>query len=267
MDDIIEILKSFQNNQISMEEAEKLLRANLIEQVGDLAKLDIFRKTRTGVPEVIYASNKPNRMLLEIIDSFLTKKNFAIISRYASDQKDLIIQKFENNTKYYTEVNDLGRIIILKEKSFRFTKKKGKVGIITAGSSDILVAEEAKVILQAMGCETISSYDVGIAGLHRIFTPLSTMIKMGVHVVIVCAGMEGTLPGVVAALIDIPVIGVPTSTGYGMGEKGKGALITMLQSCSPGLLVVNIDNGFGAGASAALIANKIGESLNIAKLE
>ena len=110
-----------------------------------------------------------------------------------------------------------------------------------------------------MGCKVLTSYDVGIAGVHRIFTPLSDMIKKGVHVIIVCAGMEGTLPGVVAALVDIPVIGVPISSGYGMGEKGKGALTTMLQSCSPGLLVVNIDNGFGAGASAALIANKISE--------
>ena len=108
-----------------------------------------------------------------------------------------------------------------------------------------------------MGCEVITSYDVGIAGVHRIFSPLSTIIQKGAHVVIVCAGMEGTLPGVVASLVDVPVIGVPISSGYGLGANGKGALITMLQSCSPGLLVVNIDNGFGAGASAALIANKM----------
>jgi hypothetical protein len=108
-----------------------------------------------------------------------------------------------------------------------------------------------------MGCEVFTGYDVGIAGFHRIFKPLSDMIKNEVDVIIVIAGMEGTLPGVVAALVDVPVIGVPVSSGYGLGAKGKGALTTMLQSCSPGLLVVNIDNGFGAGASAALIANKI----------
>ena len=108
-----------------------------------------------------------------------------------------------------------------------------------------------------MGCEVISSYDIGIAGMHRIFTPLSQMIQKGVNVIIVCAGMEGTLPGVIAALVDIPVIGVPISSGYGLGASGEGALITMLQSCSPGLLVVNIDNGFGAAASAAIIANKM----------
>ena len=108
-----------------------------------------------------------------------------------------------------------------------------------------------------MGCEVITSYDIKIAGIHRIFSPLSDMVKKGAHVVIVCAGMEGTLPGVVASLVDVPVIGVPISSGYGLGANGKGALITMLQSCSPGLLVVNIDDGFGAGVSAAMIANKI----------
>ncbi|MFX1586918.1 MAG: nickel pincer cofactor biosynthesis protein LarB, partial [Promethearchaeota archaeon] len=157
---------------------------------------------------------------------------------------------------YVLKTNELAKIMIIKEKDYEFQKKGGVVGIITAGSSDIPVAEEAKVIAESMGCSVITSYDLGIAGIHRIFTPLSEMIKKGVHVIIVCAGMEGTLPGVVAALVDVPVIGVPISSGYGLGEKGIGALTTMLQSCSPGLLVVNIDNGFGAGASAALIANR-----------
>ncbi|MHA1106425.1 MAG: nickel pincer cofactor biosynthesis protein LarB [Promethearchaeota archaeon] len=223
-----EILNKLLKKECSIEDAEKSLKANLIEEVGDLAKLDIFRKVRTGVVEVIYAENKTPQMVLDITNSFLDSKNYAIIS-------------------------------IITRKPFEFTRKKGKIGIITAGSSDIPVAEEAKVIAESMGSEVISSYDLGIAGIHRIFNPLSEMIKTGVHVIIVCAGMEGTLPGVVAALVDIPVIGVPVSSGYGLGEKGLGALTTMLQSCSPGLLVVNIDNGFGAGASAALIANRAEE--------
>lgn len=257
MNNIKEILKKLLKKECSLEEAEILLKANLIEEVGDLAKLDIFRKTRTGVPEVILAQNKEPQIIIDIIKNFLRTNKFAIISRYVENQKKLIIKAFENKNKYDIEINDLGKIIIIKEKLFNFAKKGGIIGIITAGSSDILVAEEAKVIAKIMGCEVMTSYDVGIAGIHRIFIPLSNMIKKGVHVIIVCAGMEGTLPGVVAALVDIPVIGVPISSGYGIGEKGKGALITMLQSCSPGLLVVNIDNGLGAGASAALIANKI----------
>lgn len=251
-----DILKELIDEKISIEEAEKILRAKLIEDVGDLAKLDVFRKIRTGVPEVIYAQSKNAQMVIDIVTSFLKSKKFAIISRYNEEQKDNIVKIFQNND-YDVNINKLGKIIVIKEKSFDFERKNGVVGIITAGTSDIPVAEEAKEILKSMGCEVITSYDVGIAGVHRIFSPLSNMVKKGAHVIIVCAGMEGTLPGVVASLVDVPVIGVPISSGYGLGANGKGALITMLQSCSPGLLVVNIDNGFGAGASAALIANKM----------
>ena len=259
MSEIKDILLKLLEKKISLEDAEKLLKANIVEEVGEVAKLDIFRKTRTGTPEVIFAQNKDPQILKEIISGFLKRKNFTIISRYNDEQKEIILENFGNNRDYVIDINELGKIIVIKETSYNFAKKGGIIGIITAGSSDIPIAAEAKVIAETMGCEIITSFDVGIAGIHRIFTPLSDMIKKGVHVIIVCAGMEGTLPGVVAALVDVPVIGVPISSGYGMGEKGKGALITMLQSCSPGLLVVNIDNGFGAGASAAIIANKIAE--------
>ena len=258
MDDIREILNRLLKKECSIEEAEKLLKANAIEEVGEFAKLDIFRKIRTGIVEVIYAENKTPELTLNIINSFLKKNRFAIVSRFGDETATLISKEFKDNERYSLEINELAKILIVKEKSYKFEKKEGIVGIITAGSSDIPVAEEAKVIAVSMGCEVFTSYDLGIAGIHRLFTPLSEMVKSGIHVIIVCAGMEGTLPGVVAALVDIPVIGVPISSGYGLGEKGIGALTTMLQSCSPGLLVVNIDNGFGAGASAALIANKMG---------
>ncbi|NHJ23614.1 MAG: nickel pincer cofactor biosynthesis protein LarB [Candidatus Lokiarchaeota archaeon] len=251
-----EILQKLLNNECSVEEAEKLLKANIIEEVGDLAKLDVFRKLRTGIVEVIFAESKTPEMVIHIINSFLEKNKFAIVSRFREDQMTVIRQTYNKNNGYILEVNNLAKVVVIKTKEYEFKKNRGIIGIITAGSSDIPVAEEAKVIAQSMGCEVITSYDLGIAGIHRIFNPLSEMIKKGVHVIIVCAGMEGTLPGVVAALVDIPVIGVPVSSGYGLGEKGIGALTTMLQSCSPGLLVVNIDNGFGAGASAALIANR-----------
>ncbi len=259
MSEIKNILLKLLEKEISLEDAEKLLKANLIEEVGDLAKLDVFRRTRTGTPEVIFAQNKESQMLIDITAQFLKSKKFAIISRYNEIQKDLILEYFGDNKDFIIKINDLGKLIVIKESTHNFESKGGIVGIITAGSSDIPIAAEAEAIVKVMGCKVISSYDVGIAGIHRIFTPLSKMIKNGVHVIIVCAGMEGTLPGVVAALVDLPVIGVPISSGYGIGEKGKGALITMLQSCSPGLVVVNIDNGFGAGASAAIIANKIAE--------
>ena len=257
MENIQDILKKLLNKHYSIEEAEKLLKANIIEEVGELAKLDIFRKQRTGIVEVIFASNKSPKMVLEIVNSFLKRNKFAIISRFTLEQKELLFREFKGNKNVDLIINELAMIIIIKDKDFSFNKRGGIIGIITAGSSDIPVAEEAKVIAEAMGCDVITSYDLGIAGIHRLFEPLSKMVKKGIKVLIVCAGMEGTLPGVVAALVDVPVIGVPVSSGYGLGEKGIGALTTMLQSCSPGLLVVNIDNGFGAGASAALIANQI----------
>jgi hypothetical protein len=255
--EIKDILEKLVNKELSIQEAEAHLKANLIKDVGNLAKLDLFRRTRTGVPEVIYAESKTPRIVLEIIEGFLESKRFAIVSRYTELQKESIVNKYEGSSEYDIDINELGKIIIVKERSYEFPKRNGKVGIISAGSSDIPIAEEAKIIAFTMGCRVSTSYDVGIAGIHRIFEPLSQMVKEEVHVIIVCAGMEGTLPGVVSALVDIPVIGVPISSGYGLGKDGKGALTTMLQSCSPGLLVVNIDNGFGAGASAALIANRM----------
>jgi NCAIR mutase (PurE)-related protein len=128
------------------------------------------------------------------------------------------------------------------------------VGLLTAGTSDIPVAEEAALVMEHMGCRVERGYDVGVAGLHRLAEPLARMVKSGVDVLVVCAGMEGALPSVVTGLVDVPVIGVPTSTGYGLGGDGTAALLSMLQTCSPGLVVVNIDNGVGAGATAALIA-------------
>ena len=136
----------------------------------------------------------------------------------------------------------------------------GKVGILSAGTSDIGVAEEARLMVLAMNCDCICSYDVGIAGIHRMFPVLKDFIKNDVDSIIVVAGMEGALASIVSSLVDIPIIGVPTSVGYGYGEKGISALASMLQSCSLGLSVVNIDNGIGAGAIAANIANRAHKS-------
>ena len=131
----------------------------------------------------------------------------------------------------------------------------GRVGILTAGTSDVSVASEAAVIAQELGCEVMEARDVGVAGLHRLVQPLERLAEWDAHVIIVAAGMDGALPSVVAGLVPVPVIGLPTSVGYGYGAAGTGALMTMLQSCAPGLVVVNIDNGVGAGVAAAKIAN------------
>jgi NCAIR mutase (PurE)-related protein len=136
---------------------------------------------------------------------------------------------------------------------------------MTGGTSDVVVAEEARTIAEEMGCEVITAYDVGIAGFHRHIKPLKRMLQEGVDAIVVVAGMEGALPSVIASLVDVPVIGVPTSVGYGFGAGGVGALTTMLQSCSPGMCVVNIDNGVGAGALAALIAHQVARALRLAQ--
>lgn len=140
--------------------------------------------------------------------------------------------------------------------TYRGPEEWGCVGLLTAGTSDIPVAEEAALVIEHMGCKIERGYDVGVAGLHRLLAPLTRIIEADADVLVVVAGMEGALPSVVAGLVDIPVIGVPTSTGYGLGGDGTAALCSILQSCSPGIVAVNIDNGVGAGAAAALIARR-----------
>jgi hypothetical protein len=154
------------------------------------------------------------------------------------------------------DYNPRGRTAVMKRRGFQFPKV-GKVGILAAGTADIPVAEEAAVTAEVLGCEVIKAYDVGVAGIHRLFDPLKKMVDEKVSVIITIAGMEGTLPSLVSSLVSVPVIGVPTSVGYGVGIKGVGALMTMLQSCSPKLAVVNIDNGLGAGAFAASMMREL----------
>ncbi len=141
----------------------------------------------------------------------------------------------------------------MQKRGYEF-EKTGKIGLIAAGTADLPVAEEARVVAEVCGCEVIKAYDVGIAGIHRLVEPLEEIVNANVAAIIVVAGMEGALPSVVASLVNIPVIGVPTSVGYGLGGKGVAALLSMLQNCSPGLAVVNIDNGVGAGTFAAKCA-------------
>jgi len=150
-------------------------------------------------------------------------------------------------------------MMIVRSKSYKPRRSGGRVGILTAGTSDLPVAEEAEVIAREMGCETRSFYDVGVAGIHRLFQPVHDLLRWDCDVILVVAGREGALPTVVAGIVDVPVIGVPTSRSYGFGERGIASLAAMLQSCSLGMAVVNIDGGVGAGAVAALIANRVGK--------
>ena len=204
-----------------------------------------------------FAEKKQLSEIKKIIVKVLTKTDLVLVSRIQKKHFEKIIQ-YCKNKKLKIRKGKNTRTLLIHQKVIK--KTGGKIGIITAGTSDISVAEEARLMCEAMNCECITSYDIGIAGLHRTFPVLKELIKSDVNVVIVAAGMEGALASVVSSAVNIPVIGVPTSVGYGYGEKGVAALASMLQSCSLGLSVVNIDNGIGAGAIASKIANLLSKN-------
>jgi len=250
-----EVLEKVAKGEISIEKAEKLLRVLAIEEIGNLARLDVGRESRKGIPEVILAEGKTPEDLVEIALKMLKKSGRAIISRVTKEQICAIKKALPKDVNL--QINSKARIVTIKMKNLRVEKTGGKIGIFTAGTSDIPIAEEARIIAEEMGCEVITAYDVGVAGVHRLLPPLKEMITKDVDAIIVVAGREGALPTVVAGMVDLPVIAVPTSMGYGFGEKGVSALMAMLQSCSLGLAVVNIDGGIAAGAIATMIANRV----------
>lgn len=248
-----EILQKLLDKEITLEEAEKILKTIQIDELGDFAKLDIARHVRTGIPEVIFAEGKEDGDLIKII-LHCAHRGHVMITRLNADKYELIKPKLDSINNAQFKYNKKAHILVIKNHE---VEKRGKIGILTAGTSDISVAEEARVTAEEMGCEVITSYDAGVAGMHRLFPPLKKMLEEDVKALIVVAGMEGALPSVVAGIVDVPVIGVPTSVGYGVGEGGFTALYAMLQSCAPGIAVVNIDNGFGAGVFAAKITRQI----------
>ncbi len=247
------ILESLAAREISVEEAEKKLLMLSLAKVEELAVLDLGRADRAGVPEVIYGQTKEPDQLVRIVERIVEFHGVALITRANKEKVEAIKSKLEN-----VEVSVTGKegIMTVLVKSEEWTPKPvgGKVAIMTAGTSDIPYAREAEAIIQLMGVEVMTFIDVGIAGIHRLVEPIKAINEGDVDAVVVLAGMEGALPTVVASLVDVPVIGVPIPTGYGHGGLGETALSSMLQSCAPGLAVVNIGNGLGAGAIAALIA-------------
>lgn len=247
-----EILEKLASGKLNVDEAESLLKAENILEFDDIAKMDINRNERAGFPEAVFSQSKDYEDLLLIIRKYLDNKDDNLIVTSLSPERYERILNDLGDDSFIFDYNRRAQILIIR-KEIKKMEPIAKIGIITAGTSDINVAEEARVIVEEGGCEAITSYDIGVAGIHRLFPQIAHMVKEGVKVFIVCAGMEGALPSVVAGLVDIPVIGVPTSVGYGVGEGGRVALDAMLQSCAPGIAVVNIDNGFGAGVFALTI--------------
>lgn len=249
------ILEKLARGEMTVAAAEQELRIYSIEYVEkNLAKIDPLRELRSGIPEVIFAQGKEFKDLLKIILATVSKKKFAVISKVSNECKERLCKELKkNNLKISKGINT----ILVSTKSHRFPKRNGKVGILCAGTSDIKIAEEAKIMAEVMGCQTVIEYDVGISGIHRTLKAIANMIDAKVHIIIVVAGMEGALGSFVSSVTDIPIVGVPTSIGYGFASNGIAALASMLQTCTMGMSVVNIDNGIGAGAFAAIVANKM----------
>lgn len=247
-DDLKELLDRCARGNVSVEEALDQIRLLSYRTLGDMAKLDTHRVERVGIPEAILAEGKDKDDLVKIALAHMDEAGNVIVTRISPEQLQ-VFSAAKLPPMTIMEHNPRARTVVLRKDERG--PARGKVGILAAGTADIPVAEEAKVVAEEMGCKVVSEYDVGVAGIHRLFPCLESMVD--VDSMVVAAGREGTLPAVVAGIVDAPVIGLPVSTGYGIGGNGVAALLSMLQSCSV-LTVVNVDAGFMAGAYAAKIA-------------
>ena len=235
-----EILIRFQEGQLSLEEAASQLEG--IDDIG-FASLDLSRNKRNGFPEIIYGEGKTKEQIEKIIES-LEKEHFPVLAtRVDSEKGQYLLEKISHGFYYET-----ARAFVVHPTPIH---TEHYIAVVTAGTSDMPVAEEAAITAETFGNPVKRIYDVGVAGIHRLFNRLDDI--RGASVIIVIAGMEGALVSVVAGLVDVPVIAVPTSVGYGSNLQGLTTLMSMLTSCASGVTVVNIDNGFGAAYSASMI--------------
>jgi NCAIR mutase (PurE)-related protein len=242
-----DVLERYKRGEIDEQRVETLLRLDFLEKIGEHTIFDHAREARRGIPEIVFGESKSPEAVADIVQRVMSDREVILVSR-AREEHFRTVQAKVPDARYDAKA----KMVVVDRRKDR--TERGVIGIMTAGSSDIGVAEEARAVAEAMGCRVVTAYDVGVAALHRFMTPMHKMLEEGVDALVVVAGMEGALPTVVSGLCDVPVIGVPTSVGYGAGGKGEAALLGMLQTCSPGMVVVNIDNGVGAGSTAALIS-------------
>lgn len=245
--DIRGLLEQVKNNDIDIDIAMEKLKDLPYEDIG-YANIDHHRQIRNGYPEVIYCEGKSDEHILGIIKKMSEKGSNILGTRCRKETYEKIKSLYP-----HCEYEDLSRILKIKNKAIE-NIGKGKIVVVSGGTSDIPVADEAYHTAIFLGNDVERVYDVGVAGIHRLLNKMN--IIRDARVLIVVAGMEGALPSVVGGLVDVPVIAVPTSVGYGANFNGLSALLTMLNSCASGISVVNIDNGFGAGYLAATI-NKL----------
>jgi len=237
------ILQDYKNGKIELSEVLEKIK-NLPYEDLDFAKIDNHRAMRKGFPETVFCPGKTIDQILKIVESMMKNENSVLFTKADKKIFTAVKKNYSN-----AEFNELAKTIVIRNCKTKL--KKGKILIITAGTSDIPVAEEAVVTAELMGNQVETSYDVGVAGIHRLFDIKDKIFEA--NVVIVVAGMEGALASIVGGLTSKPVIAVPTSVGYGASFKGVAPLLTMMNTCAEGVVVVNIDNGFGAGYFASLI--------------
>lgn len=237
-----EILEQVKAGKISIDDAEKFFKKQPFEELG-YAKLDSHREIRSGFPEVIFCSGKPDKYLVSIYKKMYEANGEAFGTRAGVRQFELVREVIPGIS--YDEVSHILKI----EKEGK--ERSGKIAVCTAGTADIPVAEEAAQTAEFFGSAVERVYDVGVSGIHRLFSRLDTIQEA--NCVVAVAGMEGALASVIGGLVSNPVIAVPTSIGYGASMKGLSALLTMVNSCANGIAVVNIDNGYGAGYMATQI--------------
>ena len=240
--DVRKLLEDVKNERVSIEDASEQLKQLPYEDLG-FAKLDHHRQIRSGFGEVIFCSGKSDEHLLKIYETFHQKDTEVLGTRASQAQYELVKARIPE-----VAYDPISRILKIENPG---KQRTGRVAVCTAGTADIAVAEEAAQVAEYFGTHVDRFYDVGVAGIHRLFAKLEEIRKA--NCVIAVAGMEGALGGVIAGLVEVPVISVPTSVGYGANFNGLSALLTMLNSCSNGITVVNIDNGYGAGYVATQI--------------
>ena len=240
-----EILSKVQNGELAVDEAEELLRAAQYAEMG-FAKLDLDRRQRSGFPEVIFCSGKPDEFLLSIYQRMVCEDGQAFGTRASRHQYE-IVKEVLPQAKY----DPVSRILKVEREDHEKKQGTGCIAVVTGGTADIPVAEEAAQTAEYFGAHVERIYDVGVSGIHRLLSQTDKIRKA--NCVVAVAGMEGALASVVGGLVKNPVIAVPTSVGYGANMGGISALLTMINSCANGIAVVNIDNGYGAGYMATQI--------------
>jgi pyridinium-3,5-biscarboxylic acid mononucleotide synthase len=252
-DTLRDILRRLVAGEVTEDEAIAQLRRSQLDELGGRARLDLGRYLRRGIPEVVLAPGKAPADAARLAVRLAEQHGQGLISRMTAEHRAALDHLASQAGMQVVAYQSAARVA---RRGFAPERIDARIAILTAGTSDVPVAEEARMVVEACGVESHLDADLGVAGLHRFVAPLAAALDWGADVVIVAAGMDGVLPGLVAGLVDVPVIGLPVSTGYGRGGAGEAALNTMLQSCSMGLTVVNIDNGIGAGTAAVLIAQR-----------